>query len=281
MNNLVIVFIIASEFILGLYSVLIKTVPTTLSTQILARMLTYTLGSLVISQKSTPINPSICHLLYMGLLNIIHISSSYYAFKTLPSATALSMFYTYPFFNVLFSSIFLNEKLNFAALPWLALSFVGCLFMIFPTHGHDEINIPGLFSIIVSAITEALIYIVFRCYEPTEAEGMFHLYGGGLIATLLARGANIIEPFDFSIKTWAPLLVFNLLIGFLAYSLIFQSIPKISVELFASLAFFGVLSGFIFGEIGGEKRPSIPTYVGAVAIVASAVAIRLLKIDKA
>ena len=135
-------------------------------------------------------------------------------------------------------------------------------------------------QIFVSALTESLIYIAFRSkYEPTEFQGVLHLYGGGLLATLLARSANLIEPFDFKWSTWKPLLLFNLLIGFIGYSTLFTTIPKVPVELFASLAFFGVLSGYVFGELGGEPRQSTQVYAGSAAIVAAAVAVRMLKIE--
>ena len=281
MEDIFILLVIVSEFLLGLYSLLIKSVPTNLSTQVLARMGTYAIGAFVAglaTNRLPSLSPS--HLLSMGTLNAVHIASSYYAFKELPSAVSLSLFYIYPFFNILFSSVFLNEKITSATLPWLAISFIGCLFVFFPTEPIQ--NWKGYLSILVSALTESLIYIVFRSkYEPTEFQGVLHLYGGGLLATLLARFANIIEPFDFSFSTWKPLLLFNLLIGFIAYSTIFTAIPKISVEVFASLAFFGVLSGFVFGELGGEKRPTALTFVGGAAIAIAAIAVRLLKLEEA
>jgi drug/metabolite transporter (DMT)-like permease len=284
MRDLFIGLAIVSEFILGLYSLLIKSVPTNLSTQVLARMLTYMVAATVLGSSMSRL-PSLSaqHLVTMGLLNSVHVASSYYAFKELPSAVSLSLFYIYPFFNILFSKLFLDEKITTAALPWLAMSFVGMLFIIFPVQTDEKpvTNWLPYLSIIVSALTESLIYIAFRSgYEPTEFQGVLHLYGGGLLATLLARAANIIEPFDFKWSTWKPLLLFNLVIGFIGYSTLFTSIPQIPVEVFASLAFFGVLSGFVFGEVGGEARPGPTTFIGAAAIIVAAVAVRLLKIER-
>ena len=283
MNDLFILLAIVSEFILGLYSLLIKSVDTNLPTQILARMLTYSVGAFVLGSATSRLpSLSVTHLATMGVLNSIHVASSYYAFKELPSAISLSLFYIYPFFNILFSKLFLRDKITAAALPWLALSFVGSLFIIFPAGAHAaSTNWKGYLSILIAAITESLIYIAFRSgYEPTEFQGVLHLYGGGLLATLLGRATNIIEPFDFKWTTWKPLLLFNLIIGFIGYSTLFGTIPKIPVEVFASLAFFGVLSGFVFGELGGEARPGLNTFIGATAITAAAAAVRLLKIER-
>ena len=77
-------------------------------------------------------------------------------------------------------------------------------------------------SIIISALTESLIYIAVRSkYEVTEMQAAFHLYAGGLIATLAGRFLNIIEPFDYSVEVWKPLLTFNFLIGFACLAAIF------------------------------------------------------------
>jgi drug/metabolite transporter (DMT)-like permease len=217
----------------------------------------------------------------MGLLNTTHITASYYAFKELPTHVSLSLFYLYPIFNIIFSSLFLNEKILISTLPWIALAFIGSLFIVFPekieTDTNKSKNLLGYFSIIISALTESLIYIAVRSkYEINEIQGAFHLYAGGLIATLAGRFFNIIEPFDFNIEVWKPLLSFNFFIGFACLLAIFISIPKMPVEVFAAMSFFGVLSGFIFGELGGEKRPTLNTYIGGLAIAVSAIAVRLI-----
>jgi drug/metabolite transporter (DMT)-like permease len=264
---------------LGAYSLLIKSVKTSLSTQLLARMATYTAGSIVLGtyfQRLPSI--SLSHLLSMGVLNTTHVASSYYAFKELSTPVSLSLFYIYPIFNIIFSSVFLNEKIPISTLPWIALAFIGSLFIIFPEKLEvDKQKTAGYVSIIIAAITESLIYVAVRSkYEITEMQGTFHLYAGGLIATLLGRVFNVIEPFDFNIDVWKQLLPFNLLIGFLGLLGVFISIPKIPVEVFATLSFFGVLSGFIFGELGGETRPTLNTYIGAGAITSAAIALRLI-----
>lgn len=279
MNDAYIFFVIVSKFMLGAYSLLIKSVKTTLSTQLLARMVTYTVGALALGTYFERLpSISLSHLLSMGVLNTTHVASSYYAFKELSTPVSLSLFYVYPIFNIIFSSIFLNEKIPLSTLPWIALAFIGSLFVIFPEKLEvDREKRAGYVSIIIAALTESLIYIAVRSkYEITEMQGTFHLYAGGLIATILGRLFNVIEPFDFNIDVWKQLLPFNLLIGFVGLLAVFISIPKMPVEVFAALSFFGVLSGFVFGELGGEKRPTPNTYIGAAAITAAAIAVRLI-----
>jgi len=105
------------------------------------------------------------------------------------------------------------------------------------------------------------------------------LYFGGLIAVLLGRATNILEPFDFNKDVLTKLTLVNTLVGFIAFSIIAYSIQNLSPELFASLAFFGVISAHIFSEIGNEKRASIPTIIGTIMILIGAAAVRYLKIE--
>jgi drug/metabolite transporter (DMT)-like permease len=267
------ILLVVAEFLLGAYTVLIKLVPTNLETQTLARMLTYTIGSIIVGLATGRLTtPSFEHLLTMGSLNAVHIGSSYLAFKELSPSTALSLFYTYPFINLLFSNLFLGEKINLGTLPWLAVSFIGSLLVLGPSLKASAL---GTASIAISAITESLIYIAFRSkYEKTELEGIFHLYGGGLIAILLARLLGFIKPFDTSLANWKPLLSFNLLIGFVAYSLVFGIISKIPPEVFAAFAFVGIISGYVYSEFTEKKRPEIPTYIGSALIATSAFFVR-------
>jgi drug/metabolite transporter (DMT)-like permease len=124
------------------------------------------------------------------------------------------------------------------------------------------------------------MYIVFKSkFESDNFQGLFHLYFGGLIAILLGRATNLIEPFDFNPTIWSPLIIFNLLVGFISISTLVYTINKMPSELFAALAFVGVLSGFIFSIIGKEAKPSVPTLIGSAFIVISAMAVRYLKLD--
>jgi drug/metabolite transporter (DMT)-like permease len=156
------------------------------------------------------------------------------------------------------------------------LSFIGVIVIVFQD-GALSFSAPGLIAILVAAITESFIYITFKSrYSKNNYDGLFHLYAGGLIAVLLASATNIIDPFEFNPAVWRSLLFFVALIGFAAFAILTYSIPLMSSELYSSLAFFGVLSAYIFGHIGSENTPTIKTMIGSGLIVAGAVAVRYL-----
>ena len=280
MKEVLIFLLILSQLLTGVYSWLVKTVPTNLSTQLLVRMLTFTGAAFSMAHISgKSFAPSLSHLLSMGSLNALHIFSSFYAYSQLPTTVSVPLFYIYPLINVLLSTLILKTPFQLNTLPWLLCSFIGTILIVFQK-GALSFSPSGIVSILVAAIAESLIYIVYKSkFEPNEFQGLFHLYCGGLIAVLLARTTNFIEPFDFKPEIWQKLTLVNTLVGFIAFSLIAYSIPFMSPELFASLAFFGVISAYIFGEIGKEDRPSIPTILGSIMILIGAAAVRYLKIE--
>ena len=102
--------VLASEAILSLYPILIRTLPTTLMTQWLARFLVFPVLAYALSSAQEV--PSLSTLLSRpstllgGLLNLVHIGASYVSFSLLPAGTALSLFYTYPLFNVIAGWLF-------------------------------------------------------------------------------------------------------------------------------------------------------------------------------
>ena len=117
--------VLLSEGVLSLYPILIKTIPTTLATQWFARFLTFPLlAFLVAPSKDIPRSWSITTLL-AGLLNLIHIGTSYLSCSLLPAGIALSLFYLYPLFNVLAGKIFFGEPLTPLMMILLLVASVG------------------------------------------------------------------------------------------------------------------------------------------------------------
>jgi drug/metabolite transporter (DMT)-like permease len=276
-QNLLIGALILSQLTLGIYSYVIKTIPANLSTQVLARASIFTILAAVAGYASgQPVMPSLSHLLTMGPLNVINIASSYYAYTHLPTMVSIPLLYIYPFINVFLSSVLLNSTVNLWSIPWLILSFIGVLTIIMHK-GKLSHNIWAIGAILIAAVTESLIYISFKSgYHLNQFHGLFHLYAGSLIAVLAAGATNLIAPFDFSPSLWIPLTFFIAFIGFLGIVVETYAIPLLSVELFSALAFFAVISAYIFSHFCSEGTPSLKTVIGATLIITGAVAVRYI-----
>lgn len=128
---------LASEAALALYPILIKTVPVSLQTQLLARLGTYTVAAAALAPRNEWSIPFSFSSLGLGLMNFTHILASYLSYLYLPAGTALALFYTYPFFNILAGLLFLGDRFRPWAVPLLLLAFVGVVLIALYTKGTE------------------------------------------------------------------------------------------------------------------------------------------------
>lgn len=277
---------IASEIVLSLYPILIKVVDTGLDTQLLARTATFALLAFVLLTKSQflKVLESPFLLVFLGLLNIVHIGTSYLAFKDLPAGPAMALFYTYPLWNLLFAWLLQGESIDPWTIPWFGLAFLGSLLLIRdikeafePDTKKEDRTTRGIFAALAAALTEVAIFLVTRTYEQTTPFPMeTQLYGGGLVwllVGLLATGRPIVS--DWRASTWIPLILFNAIIGFIGYSLRFWSIPRLSVQMFSILSFVGVFSAYAFGARFVNEIPSWQSLLGGALISTAIAGVRL------
>jgi drug/metabolite transporter (DMT)-like permease len=128
---------LASEAALALYPILIKTVPVSLQTQLLARLGTYTVAAAALAPAKEWSIPFSASSVGLGLMNFTHILASYLSYLYLPAGTALALFYTYPFFNILAGLLFLGDRFRPWAVPLLLLAFVGVVLIALYTKGAE------------------------------------------------------------------------------------------------------------------------------------------------
>jgi drug/metabolite transporter (DMT)-like permease len=279
---------ITSEIVLSLYPILIKVVDTGLDSQMLARTATFaTLAFALLSRNQfLRILETPGLMIFLGLLNLVHIGTSYLAFKDLPAGPAMALFYTYPFWNLLFAWLIQGESIDLSVLPWFGLAFFGSLLVIRdikeafepdPKKEKEDHTTRGIFAALAAALTEVAIYLVTRTYEQTNPFPLeFQLYGGGLawlIIGLLATGRSIVS--DTRASTWIPLLAFNALIGFIGYSLRFWSVPRLSVAVFSVLSFVGVFSAYAFGARFVNEIPTLQSLLGGALITGAIAGVRM------
>jgi drug/metabolite transporter (DMT)-like permease len=118
-----------SETVLSLYPILIKSVTTNLSTQVLARFIVYPIAALIVG-GIVPLRHawSQGHILTdlgLGAVNVAHIAASYLAFQELPAGIAMSLFYTYPLWNLFGASLVFGESFPWHLLPVVLIALLG------------------------------------------------------------------------------------------------------------------------------------------------------------
>lgn len=265
-----------SETVLSLTPILIKTVPTTLSTQVLVRFLIYPIAALLIG-GTTPLAhayKSSISALGLGSLNLVHISSSYLAFQELPTGIAMSLFYTYPLWNLLGASILYGEPFPLHLLPIVLVALVGTYLVITaetkPTDQDIDrgkttkspLNWLGISAALIAALTETGLFLAVkgsRGESPFFNIHQFYLGGLPLLAITLLSGFDLKNfglggALQWDWRKWIPLLAFNGLLGFTGYTARFWAIPRLATIVYSITSMFGVIASFAWGSlILGEK----------------------------
>lgn len=271
--------VIGSEAALSLYPILIKTVPTTLPTQLLSRFLTFSLlaAAAASSQdlaKSWGSVAAAARSVGLGTLTLSHVATSYYAFQQLPAGIAMSLFYTYPFWNLLGGVLGLGESVSSFQLFLAAGAFLGVVLVSMGTkEGEDRpVKWLGIAAALAAALTETgMFFAVKGAAQKNPFFSILELYPGalvGLAAWLLATGST--KSLDFRPAVWAPMLGFNTLVGFIGYALRFYAIPKMSTAGFSILSFVGVATSFLWGWLFVGEKPTGLTVAGAALISTAA-----------
>ena len=275
--------VILSEATLSLYPILIKNVNTDLATQLFFRLGTYSSLTGVLADKKDiaatwgSSTATLSSLAY-GLMNLIHIGSSYIGFKDLPAGTAMALFYTYPIFNILAGGLFLGEEIRLILLPFFAIALIGVYLLSKEdkeSSKKEQYNYPrGLVAIFIAALTETLIFILAKVAPGTSNAfyPMLQLYVGAFII-LCGGGAYLGKMPDWSASL--PLIFFNVFIGFVGYLMRFYAIPLLPTAIFSILSFVGVISAYGWGNIFASESPSIRALVGASLVTGSIAGVRL------
>lgn len=274
--------LVAAEAAMALYPILIKTVPTNLTTQVMARVLTYTIVAFIIApsaliNKTWGTTEGAATSLALGTLILFHIFSSYVAFTELPAGAAMSIFYTYPIWNMVTASFLHGESISFIHFLLVLVAFVGVI-LIARSHTKQETKtkdygLKGIVAGLGAALSETTIYFAVKRWGiESSYNSLIELYPG---AFLLLAGFLLINQegalfLDKNPEIWKPLMLFNLLVGVVGFFCWSYAIPRVTTTTFSLLSFFGVISGFLWGWLFLKEVPSVESVAGAGLIVGAA-----------
>jgi drug/metabolite transporter (DMT)-like permease len=283
---------LGSEVILSLYPILIKSIPVNLATQLFSRLVTFTGGAGAVAKAEDFASvfgsgPALKRTLFLGLITLLHVYVSYLAFSSLSAGVAMSIFYTYPIWNLIGAKYVFGEDIHPDTFKYMGIGILGTFLL--STRGiYDDIRgitqnsagaIIGGLAALGAALTETIMYFAVKTNEKNNPwSSTLELYGGALALMIPAVIFGLI-PITFSWSTWIPIVAFNFFIGFLGYALRFYTIPKVKTEIFGLLSFIGVISSFVFGYFIMKEKPSTWTLVGAALVIYATSYIEKLKPD--
>ena len=280
--------VVGSELILSLYPILIKTVPVSLDTQVLSRILTFSIAAALLAPSNAIAKTwgtlgAATRSSGLGAITLAHVATSYYAFKELPAGVAMSLFYTYPILNLLGGVVLFGEEITSFQLLMMLVGFIGVLCVSFGSSGSlttseegekKEIKWLGVLSALAAAVTEVAMYFAVRTtIQANPFTSILELYPGAAILMLVFLGVRggfgMFDMFDSIDKVganWTSMTLFNLFIGFAGYATRFYAIPKVSTFIFSILSYVGVVASFFFGWLFVGEVPSTLSVLGAALI---------------
>ncbi len=277
---------VIAETALALYPILLKNIPTNLTTQVTGRTFTYAVLAYIFASTAdvgrafTSIHETILY----SVINLIHIGVSYASYKLLPAGNALALFYTYPFWNMLAGWLFLGESVSLRSVILLAAALVGTYMVAtnsaietFEDVSDSKPEQPtkntalGVALALGSAITETLIFLIVKTpASPSPFLSMLQLYP--LAAAVIAGYGLWNNSYNEVSLTdgWLPLILFNACIGFVGYALRFYAIPKLSTAVFSILSVIGVVAAYVFQLLFTPEKINGLAALGSLLIAGAA-----------
>jgi drug/metabolite transporter (DMT)-like permease len=293
MDSLSIYSKLISESLLSLYPIFVKKINLPIDIQMWTRLITYVLISLFfINYSWVTTNLFVLESVELSFVNIFHIYCSYEGFLNLDSGVAFSIFNIYPILILLFSGIAWKKE--------YFLALIGLIFFIYSSVLDEKKNkshlsfIYGFGMILLSAITEALIYFIVKNIKTDNNwNHLFVAYFFGSILLSLYMFGNYIDSNYFisnpdnlensfkklsetkskinyeNISLIGLALIINGLIGSIGYFLRFYSVYRLDPGIYSILSFFGILTAYFYGIIFNGESIDIYKIIGTILIILS------------
>ncbi len=277
---------VIGQSLASLYPILIKRVDTNILTQTTVRFVILPILALLIGGTGafsavTDSWGKIGIVLAAGALNLTHVFSSYTAFDELQAGIAMSIFYTYPFWNLLGARIFLGEPIKAWTLPLFAIALLGTYLIASAApestsykeqKGGKSIPLRGIIAAFMAALTETGLYLTVRGSSTTNPfSNMILLYLGGaaLIMGALPFFKAAGQSLDLQLKSLLPAGGFNATIGFTSAILLFFTARHLPAYMYSILAFVGVATSYLYGVAFAKEIPSGRAITGTGLVVSA------------
>ena len=180
-------------------------------------------------------------------------------------ATAMTLTFSSPFFIVILSIFFLNDKVGIYRCSAIFVGFLGVIMIMKPT--SDIFNFYSIFPIL-TAIAWAMSVIILKFIPEGHSTAKIQLYTlifnvlGGIILFIITNGHQDIKNFqDFFLMTLTGIL------GGSAAILFIFSYRLITASKMASFEYLGIPSSFVLGWIFFNEAPWAQLFPGVILII--------------
>jgi drug/metabolite transporter (DMT)-like permease len=292
--------LVGAESILALTPVAIKQTPLDPISAIWSRVgSSSVLGWLLAGDRSLP-RSEWAGAAALGHVNLLHIASSYEAFRNLPAGQAMSLLYTYPLWNLVFGALFGGEKIAGREFGMITLAAVGSLLLNQDPGPVAESGLGrkpragwGIAMGLLMALTESAMHTILRGLDWKDAAKSVWVVNGsaaGWLGGFLGldwlldmagistdTGVGHLPKSEAKKKeggkaTWFDaiwLTAFHSISMFSGYWLRFYAVPRLSVVTYSILSYAGLLASYLFGLVFLGERPGWISLLGMALILVS------------
>lgn len=196
-------------------------------------------------------------LLMRSILGTLGIVLNFYSIDHLVLSDANMLNKLSPFFVIIFSMLFLNEKINSKQVTGLTIAFIGVLFVIRPRLNFEII--PALAGIL-GGVTAAGAYTCVRALSGKEKPKTIVFYFS-LISSLIIAPFTIITYEHMTIIQFLYLILAGISasVGQFGITFAYKYSPakEISIFDYSNIAFAAIFSFMLFGVL-----PDIWSFIG-------------------
>lgn len=278
--NLIGVF---SESIISIYPILIKLTKLDIPINTFIRLSSYFIISSLFANYSILQNIGASKLLGLAVVNIVHILSSYYGFRYLVPSLAESIFYMYPFLNLLFNILIINEAISL----YKFVIIIPVLLSIYSIYSQKKSDAPqnlsvGIPMIIISAITESLLYILIKTTELGSNPWNTLLVSYSLAAILYGgyylynHGKEFVETVKRDTSEVVKITIANMFVGLLGYGLRFYTIPRVPSVNFSIISFTGIITTVFYSYLFSLEKFTFNKVISIAVLVLSLITMKFI-----
>jgi drug/metabolite transporter (DMT)-like permease len=252
-----------SDTMISFYGVLIKkynTIP--ISQHLLIRSLVFVILSSLFLGEIPKIERE---TVFLSTINLLSITGIFIAFKYLDIGIANSLFYTWPILYYLITiPILRSHKFSLKQLGFLLALLSSSTLVLYKKSNHTNL-ILGLLGVITAVLT----HITTIVYYKTDTSVSIHKYLNSqyLIMLVILIGYNLINYRNINLGSEnLYLILYNLIIGYLAFYMNFYSIKHIENYKLSSITFLTIVITFILGYLFLGEKTNYIQWIGIILI---------------
>jgi drug/metabolite transporter (DMT)-like permease len=204
--------------------------------------------------------------LLLSVVNFISIYGIYLSFERLGIGITQAIFYSWPIFYYILT----QTQFSLQETIVLIITFA-CVLLISPLNGDMSINKKttiGFLGVIASLITHIYIFYYMKMNTPNINEYLFSQYIFIFVAlSIYYIYKKIKENYTIDFKKQLPILIFNIILGYLAFYLQFYSITSLKPFVLCLLTFLSIVIGVLIDMAFFKQNLKIKQWLGVIGII--------------